>query len=129
MLFISHHAASLQTDNLGWRLENIVAIELYRCINRESGSLYYIRQNASFEVDFVVTDRTHVVELIQVTYAFTNPTTRQYNREVGGLLKGSALTRCDNLTLIVMEGETKTITAADKTIHQYLATDWLLGQQ
>jgi hypothetical protein len=126
MLFISHHAASLQTDNLGWRLENIVAIELYRCINRESGSLYYIRQNASFEVDFVVTDRTHVVELIQVTYAFTNPTVRQYNREVGGLLKGSALTHCDNLTLIVMEGETKTFTAADKTIHQYLATDWLL---
>lgn len=128
MLFVSHHAASLQTDNLGWRLENIVAIELYRRMNRESDGLYYIRKNASFEVDFVVTRRTHVEELIQVTYSFTNPTAKQYNREIGGLLKGSELTHCDNLTLVVMEGETKTLNIEGKTIRQVLATDWLLGR-
>ena len=127
MLFISHHATPLQTDNLGWRLENIVAIELYRRMNRESDNLYYIRKGTSFEVDFVVTRHTRVEELIQVTYAFNNPTTKQYNREIGGLLKGSELTYCDNLTLIVMEGETKTLSIDGKTIHQVLSTDWLLN--
>lgn len=129
MLFITHHETPLQTENLGWRLENIVAIELYRRMNRESDNLYYIRKSSTFEVDFVVTSYSHVKELIQVTYSFNNPTTKQYNREVGGLLKGADLTHCDKLTLIVMEGETKTITVGDKTIQQVLATDWLLGKE
>ena len=98
-------------------------------MNRESDNLYYIRKSSTFEVDFVVTSYSHVKELIQVTYSFNNPTTKQYNREVGGLLKGADITHCDKLTLIVMEGETKTITVGDKTIQQVLATDWLLGKE
>lgn len=127
MLFISHHSASLQTDNLGWRLENIVAIELLRRNNPETDGLFYIKKNNSYEVDFVVVRRNRVEELIQVTYSFEKPNTKQYNREIGGLLKGSALTHCDKLTLIVMEGESKTINVDGKTIQQISATDWLLN--
>jgi len=44
-------------------------------------------------------------------------------------MQSKSLTHCDQLTLIVMEGETKTITVGDKTIQQVLATDWLLGKE
>lgn len=36
-------------------------------------------------------------------------------------MQSKSLTHCDQLTLIVMEGETKTITVGDKTIQQVLA--------
>ena len=116
------------TENLGWRLENIVAIELMRRMQYESDQLYYIKQPKSFEVDFALTDRNRVVELVQVTYDFRNPTKRLYNREIGGLLKGSTLTRCDHLTLVMMYGETQDLVVDGKTIHCIEACDWLLGK-
>ncbi len=126
--FISNHGDVLQTDNLGWRLENTIAIELLRRIELETQQLFYIRQNRDYEVDFVIVDRNRVMELIQVTYDFTNPKTKTYNREIGGLLKGSADTHCTNLTLIMMSGEARDITIDGKTIHCVLAKDWLLGR-
>ena len=78
------------------------------------------------EVDFVVVERSHVKELIQVTYDFSNPSEKLYKREVEGLTRGSALTHCDNLTLIVMYGETGIIEHDGKKIHVVSAIDWLI---
>ena len=126
--FINDHNDAFLTDSLGWRLENVIAIELLRRMEYATQQLYYLRQSKSYEVDFCVVDRNRVTQLIQVTYDFTNPPTRLYNREIGGLLKGSAATGCNNLTLIMMSGETGDLKIEGKIIHRVLARDWLLGK-
>lgn len=126
--FITNHEDFLQTPNLGWRLENVVAIELMRRMNSEIEQLFYLRKPKNFEVDFVRTRMGHIEELIQVTYDFSTPTTKLYNREVGGLVKGANLTGCKKLTLIMMDGETRTINQDNQKIHCVQATDWLLGR-
>ena len=125
--FISNHEDFLQTPNLGWRLENVVAIELMRRMNSEIEQLFYLRKHKSFEVDFVRTRMGKVEELIQVTYNFQNPTTKLYNREIGGLIKGSQMTQCKHLTLIMMNGEERLIEQDGYMINCVLATNWLLN--
>lgn len=126
MAFVSQHDDTLQTQSMGWRLENIIYIELERRINPEHQHIYYLRKERDFEVDFIITDHTNIKELIQVTYDFSNPSVKQYNREVGGLIKGAKMTHCQNLTLISMTGPTDDIVKDDLTIHCVHATDWLL---
>ena len=125
--FVTEHADVLQTDSWGWRLENVVCVELLRRMEYASQELFYLRENRSYEVDFAVVDRGHVTQLVQVTYDFSNPSTRLYNREIGGLLKGATATHCNNLTLIMMHGESHDIKEGDYTIHCITATDWLLN--
>lgn len=127
--FLANRDGTLQTESLGWRLENVVAIELLRRMRHVTQQLYYLKQNKNYEVDFVVVDRNQIMQLIQVTYDFTSPKTKLYNREIGGLLKGSAATGCTNLTLVMMYGETGNITVDGKTIRCILARDWLLGRE
>ena len=124
--FVTNHADVLQSDNWGWRLENVVCVELLRRMEYATQELFYLRENRSYEVDFVVVDQGHVKELVQVTYDFSNPSTKLYNREIGGLLKGAALTKCNHLTLVMMYGDTKDLTEDGKTIHCVEACDWLL---
>ena len=124
--FISQHENALLTESFGLRLENVVAVELLRRLHSEYEQLYYLRKVQDFEVDFVVVESSHVQELIQVTYDFVEPSAKLYNREVNGLIKGSHLTRCDNLTLIMMRGEPRDIQVEGKIVHCVLAADWLL---
>lgn len=124
--FISQHENALLTESFGLRLENVVAVELLRRLHSEYEQLYYLRKVQDFEVDFVVLESSHVRELIQVTYDFVEPSAKLYNREVNGLIKGSHLTRCDNLTLIMMRGEPRDIQVEGKIVHCVLAADWLL---
>lgn len=126
--FITNHDDAVLTDSFGWRLENVVAVELLRRMKHATQQLFYLRQNKSYEVDFCIANRNRITELIQVTYDFSQPKTKLYNREIGGLLKGSAATGCTNLTLIMMSGETGDIVIEGKTIHRVLAVDWLLGR-
>lgn len=122
--FVNMRGNTIKRDNTGWIFENIVYIELRRRYHYETQSIYYMRQD-NFEVDFVVVEGTQVAELIQVTYDFASPTAKQYRREVGGLIEGSRLTGCHNLTLIIGMGETTEITDSDEIIKVYRASDWL----
>ncbi len=124
--FITNHEDMLQRPNLGWRLENVVAIELMRRMDSELEQLYYYKQSRLFEVDFVRVRLGKIEELVQVTYNFTDPSTKQYNREVGGLVKGAQLTGCKNLLLIIMDGKPQTIEQGGYTIRCVRATDWLI---
>lgn len=124
--FVTTHQNAVQTENLGWRLENAVSIELLRRIDYAGMELYYLRESRSYEVDFAIVDRGHITQLIQVTYDFTSPRTKLYNREIGGLLKAAAATHCHNLTLIMMSGEAGDLTVGNEIIHCILATDWFL---
>lgn len=125
--FVTSHDNALQPDNMGWRLENVVAIELLRRQEHALQDVYYVREAQGYEVDFVVTDGNRVEQLIQVTYDFADPTRKLYNREIGGLLKASRYMHCDNLTLIVMFGDTRDIEESGKTIHIVNAVDWLIN--
>ena len=66
--------------------------------------------------------------IIYFLYDFSNPSTKLLNRELGGLTKASQITHCDNLTLIVMYGETGTIEHNDKKIRVVSASEWLVNQ-
>ena len=116
---------ALMTESLGLRLENMVAVELKRRAAIDE-QIYYFRKVREYEVDFVRVKGTHVQELIQVTYDFTQPRTKLYNREIGNLVKASNVLHCDNLTLVVMYGEPGDIVEGGKTIHCVLAAQWLL---
>lgn len=124
--FITNHEDMLQRPNLGWRLENVVAIELMRRMDSELEQLYYYKKSRLFEVDFLRVRMGKIEELVQVTYDFEAPSTKQYNREVGGLVKGAQLTGCSNLLLVIMNGQPQTIEKDGYTIRCVRATDWLL---
>lgn len=124
--FITNHEDMLQTPNLGWRLENVVAIEQMRRMNSEIESLFYYRKPKDFEVDFVRVKMSRIEELVQVTYDFREPSTKQYNREIGGLVKGARSMHCNQLTLIMMDGKPRTIEEEGFLIRCVRATDWLL---
>ena len=122
---IAKREEALMTESLGLRLENMIAVELKRRAAIDE-QIYYFRKVREYEVDFVRVKGTQVQELIQVTYDFTQPRTKLYNREVGNLVKASNILHCDNLTLVMMYGEPRDIVEGGKTIHCVLATDWLL---
>lgn len=125
--FIADRDNVLMSDNLGWRLENVVATELIRRCHTETEAIYYLRKHKAYEVDFVKVQRSKIKQLIQVTYDFSNPSTKLYTREIGGLLKGAADTKCDDLLLIMMTGESKIIEADGKKIKTVTAAEWLVG--
>ena len=125
--FISMHEGALQTESLGLRLENAVAIHLQRKSKANFMQLYYLKDDSNYEIDFVIVDRNKIIEMIQVTYDFRNPSTKLYNREINNLAKAANKYNCDNLTLIMMYGDTRDIIVNNKTIHCVSATNYLLG--
>lgn len=127
--FISNHPDVLQSENFGWRLENTVAIELFRRTASSMCELFYLKEYRNYEVDFAVVQRGHLEELIQVTYDFSEPSKRLFNREIGGLVKGAKATGCHNLTLIMMYGNPCDVEVDGFTVHCVLATDWLLNRK
>lgn len=122
---IAKRDEALMTENLGLRLENMIAVELKRRAAIDE-QIYYFRKVREYEVDFVRVKGTQVQELIQVTYDFTQPRTKLYNREVGNLVKASSVLHCDNLTLIMMYGDQRDVVEDGKTIHCVPAIEWLL---
>ncbi len=114
----------LAPENLGWRLENVVYIELLRRCAYDFYDVYYYKQNPrAKEIDFVVCDKNKAMELIQVAYEIDTP--RAYDRETSSLVKASGALSCDNLTLIAFS-QTRDVEINGKTIHIISALEWLL---
>lgn len=117
---------SFAAENIGWRLENVVYIELLRRCSNDFLDVYYYKVSArSKEVDFVICNQDKAIELIQVAYDIDNEKTLK--RETSALVNASSALRCDNLTLIAMTS-TRTIEIEDKSIHVYSVIEWLLKQ-
>lgn len=115
---------SFAPENIGWRLENVVYIELLRRCSNDFLDIYYYKESPrSKEVDFVVCNQDKAVELIQVAYGIDS--TKTFNRETSSLVKASTALRCDTLTLIAMT-PTRDIVVEGKSIHVCSAIDWLL---
>lgn len=129
LAFISDREDVIASQNLGWRLENMVLLELLRRIHTEYQQVYYLRKTNDFEVDFVVYESSRVLELIQVTYALDKTNKKLYKREVEGLIKGAKQTKCDHLTIICLEGDSETLEIDNYRIDVVKAVEWLCQQR
>lgn len=126
--FMTERDDVVTSQNLGWRLENIVLLELLRRINTEYQQVYYLRKTNDFEVDFAVYDSSRVLELIQVTYELDKTNKKLFKREIGGLIKGAKMTNCERLTIVCLEGSSETLDIENHKIEVIKATEWLCNQ-
>lgn len=118
---VSDRDGALSTDNLGWRLENIVCVELLRRCHPQYADVFYYRDR-QWEVDFVVAKNGKVTHLIQVSYDISSDKT--LNREVKGLVGAAQKFGCENLTLVNFY-EDKEIESAGHKISVVSAAEWL----
>ena len=107
-------------QNFGWRLENIVCIELFRRRNQTLNDVYYYKNG--YEVDFVLVSDNSVVELIQVSVDISAQKT--FNREVNALFRAGTKLHCNNLTLITLN-EDRTYTTDNQTVNIVSVLNWL----
>ena len=84
-------------ENLGHRLETIVAIHLHRRCRMDGLDIYYLNDRSG-ECDFVVCKGNQVIQAIQVSYDITAEKTRR--REMNGLVLAARQTKCQNLLLL-----------------------------
>ena len=114
----------LAPENMGWRLENVVYIELLRrCAHDVLDVYYYKPAPRAKEIDFVVCDQNKAVELIQVAYEIDSE--RTFDRETSSLIKASNALSCNLLTLVAFS-PTRDVEIEGKTIHIVSVLEWIL---
>lgn len=115
---------NLAQENIGWRMENAVYIELLRRCAYLYLDIYYFKPSSNDnEVDFVVCNRDKAVALIQVAYDISSA--RTLNRETTALVKASRMLNCDNLLLITFSDSSE-VECNGRKIRIVPALDWLL---
>lgn len=119
--FASDKEGVLASENLGWRLENVVLIELLRRTKPMFADIFYYKGRDS-QVDFVVAKNGKVLELVQVSYSIANPKTE--HREIKGLTDASKALGCDKMTLVTLDTE-RDITTDRGNIQVVSAANWL----
>lgn len=110
-------------ENVCWRLETVVYIELLRRNRPMDKDVYYYKSTSGYEADFVVCKNNVVEEIYQVSYDISKEKTRK--RELRGLLAASKETRCDNLFLIT-DFHREEMVFEEKLIKILPAYDWLI---
>lgn len=118
---VTEREGGFNAENLGWRLENAVCLELLRRNRPRYVDIYYYRES-QWEVDFIVAKNGVVRQLMQVSYYISNEKT--YNREIRGLVNAAKKFHCDNLLLINTEDEGDVV-KGEFTIRKVLASEWL----
>ena len=94
---MNKRADAFAGNNLGWRLETIVYMELLRKYKRQGLDIDYF-SNRYGECDFVVCEDRKAVLAVQVSYDISSEKTRK--REIAGLLLAARNTGCENLLLL-----------------------------
>lgn len=119
--FMDKRENAFSGENLGWRLETIVYLELLRRKAGTDNDIYYF-QGRSAEADFVVCEGNKTLAVYQVSYDISKETTRR--REVRGCIAGAKATKCNNLFLIT-DHESGTIEEEGYTIQVIPVWEWL----
>lgn len=112
-------------ENLGWRLEAVVYIELLRRCRRKGLDIYYYSERYG-ECDFVVCQGNHAIEAVQVSYDILNAKTRK--REIAGLLLAAKKTGCRKL-LLVTDHQYEDIEEGGYKIHVRPVYEYLLEDE
>lgn len=108
-------------EELGWRLENIVFLELLRHRTDTDTEIFYYKDQ-SYDIDFCLVRYGKVVELIQVSYTIDGEKTRK--REIQPLFGAGKKLGCAKLTLVT-DHERETVKSGDMTVEVVPAIDWL----
>ena len=119
--FMDKRENAFSGENLGWRLETIVYLELLRRKAGTENDIYYY-QGRSAETDFVVCDGNKTLAVYQVSYDISNEKTRK--REIKGCIAGAKATNCDNIFLIT-DHESEVIEEDGYTIQVIPVWEWL----
>ena len=122
--FMSERDNAMQGDNLGWRMETIVALELLRRMRPQFKDVYYYA-DSGHECDFVVCDRRKAESLIQVTYEMTAPKTRK--REIGGAVAAAKATGLKEATIVTYSELEDIVDPSGVTVHLVPVADWLVS--
>ena len=123
--FMDKRENAFSGENLGWRLETIVYLELLRRKAGTENDIYYY-QGRSAEADFVVCDGNKTLAIYQVSYDISNEKTRK--REIKGCIAGAKATKCDNIFLIT-DHESEIIEEDGYTIQVVPIWEWLTIEQ
>lgn len=114
MGMVQQNSLSLSDDN-GRKLENLI----YLYLRRKHKEIFYYQESG--ECDFVVTENTKPVGLVQVCYQLTG---ENKDREINGLLDAMKFTGLKSGTIVTMN-TSDTIFMDNKTINIMLAKDFL----
>lgn len=123
--FMDKRENAFSGENLGWRLEAIVYLELLRRKAVTENDIYYY-QGRSAEADFVVCDGNKTLAVYQVSYDISNDKTRK--REIKGCIAGAKATKCDNIFLIT-DHESEVIEEDGYTIQVVPIWEWLTREE
>ena len=123
--FMDKRENAFSGENLGWRLETIVYLELLRRKASTENDIYYY-QGRSAEADFVVCDGNKTLAVYQVSYDISNEKTRK--REIKGCIAGAKATKCDNLFLITNH-DSEIIEEDGYTIQVVPIWEWLTREE
>ncbi|EQD40908.1 AAA+ superfamily ATPase [mine drainage metagenome] len=117
----------LNSPNQGHLMENLVAVELLRRISYwNSGTeLFYWKDHAQREVDFVLRRGNRVVQLVQVTK--TSQPGEIEPRELDALVRASEDLRCEDLLVLTWEGAGE-IHHSGHSIRIQPLIEWLLDR-
>lgn len=105
------------TDNIGYKLENIVFIEL----KRRGYDIFY--HSDKKECDFIVRQESRITQAYQVTVSISDAKTRK--REISGLQEAMNTYGLSEGYIITMD-EKETIQLGDDTIHVVPTWEWML---
>ena len=119
--FMDKRENAFSGENLGWRLETVVYLELLRRKAGTENDIYYY-QGRSAEADFVVCDGNKTLAVYQVSYDISNEKTRK--REIKGCIAGAKATKCDNIFLIT-DHESEVIEEDGYSIQVVPIWEWL----
>lgn len=120
--FMNKRENAMSGENLGWRLETIVYLELRRRIKTKEEDIYYFN-NGNTEADFMVCDGNTVKSIYQVAYDISTPKTRR--REINGAVTAAKHTRCDNI-YILTDHQTETIIHDNVNIKVMPVWEWIV---
>lgn len=122
--FMNKRENALAGENLGWRLETIVYLELRRRIKKEEEDIYYF-DNGNTEVDFIVCNGNKATGVYQVSYNIENPKTRR--REVNGAITAAKTTKCSNV-YILTDHQSETIVQNGIKIKAMPVWEWIVRE-
>jgi len=123
--FMNQRRDAFSGDNLGFRLETVVYLELKRRARYARQDVYYF-DNQRSECDFVVCDGNQAVAVYQVSYDISNAKT--YNREINGCVAGCEGTHCENAYLLTYNDEREPVVKNGHVIKVMPVWRWLLQE-
>lgn len=109
-------------ENVGWRLETVVLIELLRRHRPFLDEVFYYQENRA-EADFVVCRGNETVAVIQVSADIGTPKARE--REFRGAIAAAKATGCPEATLVTLH-ERGEETREGVRVRIVRAQDWLV---